>query len=98
MGRQEAFNIAQMKGLLNTKGEVITAGQIREAVKQARLNAEVEKHIEKVLKGAVEGEEGTERVLEALGFARGLVETSLVTRYMRAFDFTQEVYNKIRTV
>jgi hypothetical protein len=32
-------------------------------------------------------------VLEAVGFARGLVEASLVNRYMRAFDFTQEVYN-----
>jgi hypothetical protein len=87
-----ASNLGEMKGLLNTKAELVTCGQIREGVRQARLSVEVVKHIEKVLKGAGEEEEGTERVLEALGFARGLVEATLVSRYMRAFDFTQEVY------
>jgi predicted TIM-barrel fold metal-dependent hydrolase len=87
-----ASNLEVMKGLLTTKAEVLTAGQIREAINQAGLNEEVVKHIEKLLKGTTEQEQGTARVLEALGFARGLVEASLVTRYMNAFDFTQEVY------
>jgi hypothetical protein len=87
-----ASNLGEMKGLLNTKAELVTCGQIREGVRQAGLSVEVVKHIEKVLKGVGEEEEGTERVLEALGFARGLVEATLVSRYMRAFDFTQEVY------
>jgi hypothetical protein len=88
-----ASNLGVLTGLLNRKGEDVTAGQIREAVKGAGIRVEVVKHIEKVLKGAGEEEEGTERVLEALGFARGLVEATLVNRYMSAFDFTQEVYN-----
>jgi hypothetical protein len=89
----DALNLGEMKGLLNTRGGVVSAGQIREAVNQGGLSVEVVRHIDKVLKGAGEEEVGTERVLEALGFARGLVEASLVNRYMSAFDFTQEVYN-----
>ncbi|MDR1417835.1 MAG: hypothetical protein LBI80_01535 [Endomicrobium sp.] len=87
-----ASNLGAMSGLLTTKAEIITAGQIREAINQAGLNQEVVKHIDKLLKETTTQEQGTAKVLETLGFARGLVEASLVNRYMNAFDFTQETY------
>jgi hypothetical protein len=92
----KAKNMSKMNILMSTTPENITAGQIIGAVKGAELNIELVKHVEGILKGANEGEVSSVRVLEALGFARGILEAGLVQIYKEAFDFSEETYEMNR--
>jgi hypothetical protein len=87
-----ANNMSKMDILMSTKPENITAGQIIDAVKGAGLNIELIKHVEGILNDIKETETGSKKVLEALGFARGVLEAGLVEMYKEAFDFNEETY------
>jgi hypothetical protein len=85
-------NMSEMVKIVSTKAEELTVGQIMNMVKSAGVNIEIENHITRILKGAQDGEKGTDRALEALGFARGVIEAGLIEVYKETFDFSEETY------
>jgi hypothetical protein len=67
---------------------------IRQAVEEAGVNIEVEKHIWRILGKTRDEASGTEKSMETAGFIRGVLESYLVKMYMEAVGVSREVFEK----
>jgi hypothetical protein len=93
--RVEAKNIRALSDILNKNHTDITANEIRQIVKNAELIPVLQKHIESLLKGLgnnVTGE--NDKVSQAIGFIRGLVESYTIGMYLDAFDMSFEEFTE----
>ncbi|MDR3257103.1 MAG: hypothetical protein LBT18_05655, partial [Endomicrobium sp.] len=88
-----AANIRALSSIITRDFSIITAAQLRQAVRTAGVNTEIAKHIGRVLNGVSDDARGTESIIEAVGFVRGIVESCLTNQYMQAFDITQEIFD-----
>jgi hypothetical protein len=75
----------------------VSVKEIKQTLEAAKLNTELVKHVNSILSGAADNESGTEAVLEAAGFIRGIVEAYCVDQYFKAFDDSSEVVRDLKS-
>jgi hypothetical protein len=90
----DAKNIRALLNIITQDSSTISAGEIMQAVENAGINAILQKHIGIILKGVDSNLTGTNtKVLEAIGFVRGLIEAYTISRYLETFSISFEMFN-----
>jgi hypothetical protein len=90
----DAKNIRALLNIITQDPSTISAGEIMQAIENAGINAILQKHIGIILKGVDSNLTGTNtKVLEAIGFVRGLIEAYTISRYLETFSISFEMFN-----
>jgi hypothetical protein len=90
----DAKNIRALLNIITQDSSTISAGEIMQAIENAGINDILQKHIGIILKGVDSNLRGTNtKVLEALGFVRGLIEAYTISRYLETFSISFEMFN-----
>jgi hypothetical protein len=90
----DAENIRALLNILTQDSSTISAGEIMQAIENAGINDILQKHIGIILKGVDSNLTGTNtKVLEAIGFVRGLIEAYTISRYLETFSISFEMFN-----